>query len=152
MKKEIDKGAFGCSLGVFIFFIIITTVSYWGFISNTILRIGFVVGVPLLVSMATSWAIDRFEVTNKTMIILSKTLSISVGVYLIVCALLASQQSYHWENILVDKGGLTFEEEALKKGADNGNVIICVLLGLFFLMYGLRDIKIKTWFKSNNEQ
>lgn len=152
MEEEVDKGTFGCGLGIFIFFVLFIFGAYWDYKLSPILRIGYLLGIPLLIGMIIPWLLDRLDVTNKTMILLSRIMSISVGLFLVFSAIFLSQQTSHWDTILVDKGNQTFEEEVLVKGTNRGNVFICILFAIFFFMYGLRDIKIKTWFKSNNEQ
>ena len=135
MVEQEDIGTFGCFLGVFICFVIGITGIYWFDKINMVLRILTLFGVPLFVFYLTTWLLDKFEVTNKTMILLK--------------AILASQQAHHWETILVNKGDQTFEEEVIKKGADRGNAFLCLLFAIPSIIYGLDSIK--KWYKYKDE-
>lgn len=148
MVEQEDIGTFGCFLGVFICFVIGITGIYWFDKINMVLRILTLFGVPLFVFYLTTWLLDKFEVTNKTMILLKAILAVTIGIFLIIIAILASQQAHHWETILVNKGDQTFEEEVIK-GADRGNAFLCLLFAIPSIIYGLDSIK--KWYKYKDE-
>lgn len=123
----------------------------WGPIYNSAsnglaIRVGYLVIIPFTVSLLLGWIWNKWEINDKTEILLNRILSATISVALISLAIIQATSNSHIENneyIRTNDGMEAVGDDILLRGPNWRNIIVILIIAGIIFWHGVLKRKSK---------